>query len=174
MALLRCGRCGFLREVPNQHIGKKVRCPDCKESSPIHDTAVFVSRLIEKYREQTRLLKACQEGGLTAEDSGARANAEAKSPEPLPLADIELSNTTALTNEAQFAPIIDWFDNKRISAQANPDAIDTTGFFDEIACLLGENYSALYELHDKIKYVQNKGYLDVKQELVKSSKEEAS
>jgi hypothetical protein len=173
MALLRCGKCGFLREVPNQHIGKKVRCPECKESSPIWDTAFFVSKLLERYREQGRQLKACQENGTTGQAPAGASAGGAQTAEPLLLDEIEINNTTALTQEEQYAPIIDWLKGKQIDAQVNPDAIDTTGFFDEIACMLGENYQPLYELYDKIKYVQNKGYVDVKQELADKSQQEA-
>ncbi|MBE8232183.1 MAG: DUF1887 family protein, partial [Endozoicomonadaceae bacterium] len=56
--------------------------------------------------------------------------------------------------------------------QINQEAVDTTGFFDEIALLLGNNFKVLNLVSDQIKYIQNKGYANVKLELSKKSSEE--
>ena len=54
----------------------------------------------------------------------------------------------------------------------NQDANDTTGFFDEIALLIGNNFKTLKFASDHIKYIQNKGYTNVKLDLSKKSKNE--
>jgi spore germination protein YaaH len=54
----------------------------------------------------------------------------------------------------------------------NPDAVDTTGFFDEIALLLGNNFKTLSFVSNQIKYIQNKGYTNVKLELSKKNQKE--
>ena len=43
---------------------------------------------------------------------------------------------------------------RAIIANINPEAVDTTGFFDEIALSLGENYKTLSFVSNQIKYVQ--------------------
>ena len=52
MALFRCNKCGHLREVASDYIGKSVKCPKCKEVAPIHDTVAFVENVIKKYRSK--------------------------------------------------------------------------------------------------------------------------
>jgi phage FluMu protein Com len=49
MALFRCEKCGHLREVPNDYLGKSVKCPRCKASNPIYDTVDFVTKVIQQY-----------------------------------------------------------------------------------------------------------------------------
>lgn len=75
--------------------------------------------------------------------------------EKLPLADtINIHDTDALTLKSQYEPITDWFKHKHIAVDVNADAMDTTGFFDEVAVALGDNYELLKIVSNKIKHRQ--------------------
>jgi hypothetical protein len=50
MAILRCNNCNYLREVPNEHVGKTAKCPACDHPAPIHDTVTLVKKVFEKYQ----------------------------------------------------------------------------------------------------------------------------
>jgi len=52
--------------------------------------------------------------------------------------------------------IIQWFNAKQIEVEPNQAAMDISGFFDEIAVQLGDNYAVLGELCEKIKRSQRK------------------
>ena len=165
MAIFRCNKCGHLREVGSEYIGKSVKCPKCENSSTIHDTVAFLNALIKKYFIQTKELQ-----NLRQELVNEESNKE--SAENLIYEDIDIHNTDILTQKQNFAPIVEWFEKRNIQIEVNPDAVDTTGFFDEIALLLGNNFSVLSYVSNQIKYIQNKGYTNVKVELSKKNKKE--
>lgn len=166
MALLRCGKCGHLREVSNTYIGKSVKCPQCKEVAPIHDTVMFVEKVLEKYFSLNKELHQLQEQ-LTPSDV---ANTSIENQQFLE--NIDIYNTSALANSDQYKPVQQWFQQRQIEIEVNQKAIDTTGFFDEVALALGNQYGILKVVSDQIKYVQRKGYINVKLNLAKKNQKQ--
>jgi len=78
-----------------------------------------------------------------------------ESPEKAALANtINIHDTDTLTLKAQYEPITHWFKRKYITVEVNAEAMDTTGFFDEIAVALGDNYAVLKTVSHKIKHRQ--------------------
>jgi len=155
MALFRCKRCGHLREVEGNYIGKAVKCPKCSNTSQVYDTVSFVNALIKKQIIQRDELQELRSKACGKEDEVKNSGADF-------MQEIDIYNTKVLTNADKYAPILQWFENRNIQVQINQEAIDTTGFFDEIALTLGNNYSVLKFVSDQIKYIQNKGYDNVK------------
>jgi hypothetical protein len=166
MALFRCNKCGHIREVGNDYIGKSVKCPKCAQSTPINDTVAFVNALVQKYITQKKELQKLRQE-LAIENNHDIPSVEHTSSE-----EIDIHNTKALTQAEKYEPIVAWFEKRKIQTQINHDAIDTTGFFDEIALSLGNNYNVLKFVGDHIKYIQNKGYTNAKLEIAKKSPEE--
>ncbi len=165
MAIFRCNKCGHLREVPNQHIGKKVKCPVCKQAMPIYDTLHFIKNVLIKYfrvRKELRCLQESMSPTATQVSNGNNENAE-----------IDIFNTTVMSESQQYEPILKWFEHQQIQIKVDEEAVDTTGFFDEVAVKLGENYDLLKTVSDKIKRIQNKGYTNVTLNLSDYSQEEA-
>lgn len=153
MAILLCNKCSYLREAPDDYIGKTVKCPVCKEPVAIHNTITFVKNVIEKFQ------------GLQKKYSKLKEEVELELVETEEInfddVDIDLHNTSAMTNQTQYKPIIDWFDKKEILLDVDTSKIDTQGFFDEIAVALGDNYELLKDINDRIKKTQRKGYNSV-------------
>lgn len=168
MALFRCNKCGHLREVPNEYIGKSVKCPHCSQATPIYDTTVFVEKLLEKFLAQRNELQKLRQQCNTVQEIY-----DANTAQPS-LADIDLFNTTALAEDGQFAPIVDWFRKKKIKIDIDSKHLDTTGFFDEVAVALGDNYERLKDIGEKIKRTQKKGYQNLSIPLAKKSQKEAT
>jgi phage FluMu protein Com len=164
MAIFRCNKCGHIREVGSDYIGKSVKCPKCDNSSTIHDTVVFLNALIKKFITQTKEVHK-----LRKELSNESLE---ETTENFILEDIDIHNTNVLAQKHNFTPILEWFEKRGIQVQVNPDAVDTTGFFDEIALLLGNNFKTLSFVSNQIKYIQNKGYTNVKLELSKKNQKE--
>lgn len=157
MAILRCNKCGHLREVPNQHLGKTVSCPNCKKATSINDTVAFVESLIANFLKQRQELKLLKQQLNPPATESEMADTNHQS-----LADLDLYNTTLLASSQQYEPIVDWFKKRNTQLEVNQHAVDTTGFFDEIAVQLGDNFEVLKLVTNQIKYVQNKGYDNVK------------
>ncbi|MDM8545022.1 hypothetical protein [Candidatus Venteria ishoeyi] len=166
MAILRCNTCSHMREVRNDYIGKSVSCPKCKNSTPIHDTVIFVEKVIEKYHSVSNRLRQIEKQTQTQLISS-------KLPEkPTLPADVDIFNTTAMTQKKEYEPILQWFKQKKIQLNINHKALDTTGFFDEIALALGEKYDVLKEITDRIKRTQNNNYTSVTLNLSKHSQKD--
>jgi len=165
MAIFRCNKCGHIREVGSDYVGKAVKCPKCDNATTIYNTVAFLQALIKKHIDQTRELHELRKE--LSENNAAQEAFDNSS-----LEDIDIHNTNIFTQDNSFAPIIQWFENKSVQVQVNPYAVDTTGFFDEIALLLGNNFSVLSFVSNQIKYIQNKGYTNVKIELSKKSQKE--
>ncbi|GHA01120.1 hypothetical protein GCM10008090_07780 [Arenicella chitinivorans] len=117
----------------------------------MHDTAVFVNTLVKKYLAQKAILKELQP------DTSANIGDELFS-----LDDVDVHNTNVLADEANLGPIADWLKTLNVDVSFNPDAADTTGFFDEIALHMGQHVDAITPIVNQIKYIQGKGYANVK------------
>ena len=155
MAILRCNSCAYLREVPNEHAGKTVKCPVCEHASPIHDTVSFVKKVLEKY------------GVLSVK---YRELEQSLNPEPDAVSnkyrlhqdgEIDLHNTDVMGNSMQYQPIISWFERNNIQVTVNAQALDTQGFYDEVAIEIGDNFEVLQDVLDKIRKTQRNNYTSV-------------
>ena len=62
MAIFRCNKCGYLREVANEHIGKSAKCSQCQNVAGIHETTAFIEKIIEKYFTLQKELVNLREG----------------------------------------------------------------------------------------------------------------
>lgn len=154
MAILRCNHCGYLREVSQEHVGKTVKCPVCEQAAAIYDSVDFIKKLIDKY------------GGLLAKyrelESAQNMLAAANVPKYLPKdEELDLHNTAVMTNSMQYKPVIQWFERKNIRVEVDHDALDTQGFFDEVAVELGDNFPVLQQVLDKIRKAQRNNYTSV-------------
>ncbi len=163
MAIFRCNKCGHIREVGSDHIGKSISCPKCDASTIIYDTIPYINALIKKHIEHKKELKILRSQSTQDIPDETTSN-------DFSIEDIDIYNTNILTKS--FAPIAEWFKEKGIKAEINPYAVDTTGFFDEVALLLGKDFELLSIVSNQIKYIQNKGYENVKIDLSKKDTKE--
>ena len=72
--------------------------------------------------------------------------------------DLDIHNTDMMTKQNHYAPIVQWFQQKNCQTEVNEAAMDTSGFFDEVAVELGDNYDLLKIVCDTIKRRQINGY----------------
>lgn len=72
--------------------------------------------------------------------------------------DFDIHNTNIMSKQESYKPIVQWLKLKNFEAEVNEEAMDTSGFFDEIAVALGDNYALLQVIHNTIKRRQLKGY----------------
>lgn len=152
MAIFRCSRCGHLEELPREAAGTMQPCPRCRVPGHVHDTVYFVGKALEKLFalqvESVRLRAAGASGGMPASSACAATAAEP----------FDLHNSAALSTELQHGPVRDWFQRRQIRVRTNPKAVDTTGYFDEVAVAIGRNFGVLKEVVDRIRFAQMKGF----------------
>ncbi|MDD9982328.1 MAG: DUF1887 family CARF protein [Gammaproteobacteria bacterium] len=166
MAVFLCGKCGHVREVPNEHIGRSVGCPRCKQAGAVHDTVKLLERLIGGYRAQRTELRELRTK-LAPQEAAPRPAVDRSS-----LPDIDIHDTDALADPRQFEPIVAWFQKRRIQIDANHRTMDTTGFFDEVAVQLGDGYETLQRVSNQIRYAHRRGFSAAKITLSKSGEDE--
>ncbi len=81
---------------------------------------------------------------------------------------LDIHNTDMMTKQDHYAPIVQWLQQRNFQATVNEAATDTSGFFDEIAVELGDNYALLKIVIDTIKRRQQgkyeKAYIDLSRE----------
>lgn len=163
MAISRCNSCGTLTEHEREMVGTQMSCARCETSSPIYDTVYFLSKLFDQYFTQRNELKTLRAATPTA------------TPQPAEVADspFNIHNSDLLSSEAQHKPIIDWLRTKSVTASVNIDAVNTTGFFDEAAVAIGNDFDLLGEFCERIRFAQQKEYTSTLIHLDKKTAEDA-
>lgn len=179
MAIFLCNNCNYFREVKSEYTGKSVACPGCKQPNTVHDTVRFLKNIIGKYKDQDKELQALkrqfvqlvQQLAPAESTQPASPTASGNSTNALPqlLADVDIHNTATLADPEQYQPIVAWMKHRGIHLDIDHQALDTTGFFDEIAVRLGDEYETLKLVSNQIKFNQQKGYTGVNLKLSKHS-----
>ncbi len=142
-----------MKEVGNIHIDKQTKCPKCKHINAIYDTLPFINALIKRYIEQSKLLQKQQN---RTSESGSLETSIDDFTDNISLADIDIHDSDILTQPNNLQPIKQWFKKHNVEIIIDPDAADTTGFFDEVALLIGNNFNLFSGVIKQIVYVQNK------------------
>lgn len=149
MAIIRCNKCGHVAEVAGENIGKSVGCPQCAHDVPVHDTVLFVRKLLKQYfLMQGEVVRLSTSVAVSPDAAAAPTRAA--------VSDIDLHNTSDFASDTQHKGILQWLERRQVKVRINPQAVDTTGFFDEIAVELGDNFGLLREVADKIRWGQQK------------------
>ncbi|PID56104.1 hypothetical protein CSB45_12770 [candidate division KSB3 bacterium] len=135
---------------------------------------IFVEKVLEKYMALYKELYQLKQQIASTDKSSTSSKAETlrAASARLDISNIDIHNTTAMSSYQQYKPIETWFQARNIKMSVDSNAIDTTGFFDEVAIHLGENYAVLKKMLDQIKYVQRRGYSNVKLLLSKNTQRE--
>lgn len=165
MAIFRCNKCAYLGEQDTGLVGTTLNCPKCGHPDRVYDTTFFVKKLLEKY--------------FALHTAYKQLESETDTPDPQesapqqPLADINLYNTDLISTDLQHGPIHDWFASRKIQIRPNYKAVDTTGFYDEIAVEIGKNYETYKDVVDRIRQAQRKGQPGFYIQLAKKSQQDA-
>lgn len=151
MAIFRCSKCNHLREVSNNYIGQTAKCPECQSPNPIHNTVDFIGKVLERYMQLGQEIKSLRQQVAPVQQTALESASNS-------LHELDINNSNLLAESQQHLAIIQWFKNKQIQLEINEKSIDTSGFFDEIAAQIGDNYDVLKLVVDQIRYRQRKGH----------------
>ena len=142
MPILRCNQCGHITEV-DATANTQIPCPACEAPEQrAWDTTLFVRKVLQQYSAVMKEVKELRAASTQPQESPTRSALE----------QLDLHNTSALSSQAQHQPLVDWLARQQIKALPNLQAVDTSGFFDEIAVELGDNLPLLREVLDKIRW----------------------
>ncbi|MDD2815941.1 MAG: DUF1887 family CARF protein [Thiotrichaceae bacterium] len=171
MAVLRCASCGYLREVGNQYIDKTVACPLCKKAAVVHETVVLIQKLNERIAQLKQIaVEANAKAAATNPESLVslfntfnQTPAPKSTPAKTPAAKTpvkKLDKGYAFANEKDFpfennlSSLQHWFSSRRITLTLEDAKMDISGYFDEVAVELGDNYALFSKLIASIKRQQ--------------------
>ena len=142
----------------------------------VYGTVFYVEKLVERDFSALREVAALQQPDKPADDStsacsGESVSAQATSAETL--SGIDPNNTTLLTTVEQHAPLQAWFSARKIEARFDYALVDTSGFFDDAARMLGEGHALYAELIDRVRFAYRKSHGWINLELGNLSQKEA-
>ncbi len=158
MPIYRCNQCGFVSEDAQTPVQSQTPCGRCGTPSTVYGTVFFVEELIKRLASVTRDYKALQAQQAAATATTATA-AAATTAFP------KLDAASAPSSSAPHTALEQWFNQKNIEARIDPSAADTSGFFDEAATQLGNDYGLFADLLDRVRYAYRKSYTNVNLEL---------
>ena len=73
-----------------------------------------------------------------------------------------------LATAEQHAPLLTWFAARQIEARFDYTLVDTSGFFDDAARMLGDRYELYAELIDRVRFAYRKSHTWISLELIDS------
>ncbi len=149
MSVYRCNRCGFVGEAALPP-GTKISCAKCQTPATLFAAAFYIEKLVERYQIVRRELEA-----LKQQEDGDDANASAEAPpvQPTPaLLKDQIQSTLLLATEAQHQPLQSWLATRVAQVRFDFTQVDTTGFFDEAAAIIGGEYALLSSCLEQVRY----------------------
>lgn len=170
MPIYRCNQCSFVSEEATAPIGTQMPCARCGTPATVFGTVFYVEKLVERYFSALREIKALQQPDAppdTTTEAVPAAVSEQQSPQAdvSPLQDVNLHNTSLLATAEQHAPLQAWFASHQIEAQFDYAQVDTSGFFDDAARMIGNGYALFAELMDRVRFAYRKSHSWVNLEL---------
>ncbi len=173
MPIYRCSQCGFVSEDALTPVHSQAACGRCGKPSTVYGTVFFVEELVKRLAAATRELNALKLQTPAAPPvplpAAASAAAAPATFEPAALQ----ANVQGLSTDAQHAPLKAWFAARQIDARLNPARVDTSGFFDDAALLLGGNHALFAELIERVRYAYRKSHTGVTLELAQLAQKDA-
>jgi hypothetical protein len=172
MPIYRCNKCGFITETVAVAHGDKINCARCANPSTVYETTFFVEKLAERYFAALREIEA-----MKTADKLVAPVAMQTAPEPAAahtlLSQLDLYNTALLATPEQHQALKKWFDTRQIDAKFDYTTVDTTGFLDDAARALGDNFSLIAVLLDRISYAYRNSHRSLNLELASLSQKDA-
>ena len=172
MPIYRCNQCGLVAEGALLPVGAQTPCSRCGTPSTVFGTVFYVEKLVERYFAATRELTALR-ASESAEPPPEQSEDQPGQESTAPYLDVDLHNTSALATPEQHAPLQAWFAARQIEARFDPSLIDTSGFFDDAARLIGDGYALFGELMERIRFAYRKSHSWVNLELANLSQKDA-
>ena len=173
MSIYHCNGCGFVSEESTTPVGQKISCSRCGTPSTVYGTVFFVEKLVERYAAAMRELQALRAADDAPESNPGNDTAGNEPAGAAALMDAADYNTRNFATAEQHAPLQAWFAARRIEAQFDYAQVDTTGFFDDAARLLGDRIDLFGELIDRVCYAYRKSHGWLNLELARLAQKDA-
>jgi hypothetical protein len=179
MPIYRCNKCEFVSEDGTVGIGSKVNCARCGTPSTVYGTVFFIEKLAQRYFAALQEVKSLKlqlqpaDASAMANSTTVGASQNAISSAESTLTNVDTLNTSLFATAEQHAPLKAWFAARHIEAVFDHSLVDTSGFFDDAAQLIGENFELFSNLIDRVCFAYRNSHSWINLELGKLSQKEA-
>ncbi|AVP58305.1 zinc ribbon domain-containing protein [Pulveribacter suum] len=170
MPIYRCNQCGFVSEDAQTPVNAQTACGRCGTPSRVYGTVFFVEELVKRLAAATRELHALRPA---APGPAPQAPEVQPATAAAPAARQALANVPGLATAEQHAPLKAWFAARQIEVQLDPAHVDTSGFFDDAALLLGSNQALFAELIERVRFAYRKSHSWINLELATLAQKDA-
>ena len=169
MGVYRCNHCKFISEHIIHRSMPPTKCANCGQDVTVYETAPFIQHIIDRWASTVRELNALKnQDKEPAEQQQAQEHNQSN-----PLDNVKLSDTNILANIEQHQPLTDWFKNKQITPEFDCATIDMSGYFDEAAAKIGQNFAIFQDILNKIAWNYRNNHSGLNLDLKKYSQKEA-
>ncbi len=176
MPIYRCNKCQFVSEDSTTVIGSKISCGRCGTPCTVYGTVFFIEKLAQRYfsaLQEVNALKEQVQLSVAANSVTAIANNNAVDTPKATLTNVDTLNTSLFATAEQHAALKAWFAARQIEAVFDYSLVNTSGFFDDAAQLIGENFALFSNLIDRICFAYRNSHSWLNLELGKLSQKEA-
>ncbi|MDO4433628.1 MAG: DUF1887 family CARF protein [Alysiella sp.] len=139
--------------------GVQAACHKCGAAVAVYAPLQVVEQLSARYTAALREIDSLK---AQLDDSELQENLQNN-----PLNNLDLNNTDKLATAAQHQPLANWFTKQNVKAEFNYSAVDMSGFYDEAAQKIGQNYALLADLMRKLSWSYHKNVLNLNLDLKK-------
>lgn len=173
MAVYRCNQCGLIKEEITLPAGGKIDCAGCSTKVTLFPAAFYLQKLFDRYLAIRRELETLrrQEDESESDPNEDTAHQDA-SPAFHAILKDTLQNTMLLATAEQHQPLQAWFASRDIKTTCDHSLVDTSGFFDEAATLIGDHYDLVRSILEQLRYGYNKDWTWLNIDLGKKSRQD--
>lgn len=150
MSIYRCNSCGHVAEEPALAVGGKSTCLRCQKVVTLFSPAFYIEKLMERYqavRRELHVLRSQEANTDGDADSSEQAASEARA-----LLKEDMHSTLLLATAEQHEPLKQCLAARHAAVRFDYSQVDTSGFFDEAAAVLGDNYKVLSPVLEQLRY----------------------
>jgi hypothetical protein len=161
MSVYRCNNCTLVAEEVSQPAGIRMPCANCKATVTLFSTAFYITKLVERHQTLSRELETLkQQEDLNDQEVDLTTAIPST---PVQLLPDQIQNTSTLSTQIQHQPLLGWFSAQRIKVNFDYSLVDTTGFFDEAAISIGDQYEHLASSLEQLRhaYRQERAWINI-------------
>lgn len=153
MALFRCNKCNYLREVEKERVGMIANCPICQHpGNHVHDTVNFVNQLFQHYLALQNNFGEMQVRLAMAEKAAIH----------FPIMGDASPQRQSVVQTVQPDAATAWFTRNLIKVEFRKIPSSSESSYEMVAVELGDYYSLLRVLAEGIRNAQSHGHFVVK------------
>ena len=172
MGIYYCNKCGHLSEsIFSSLKGDERPCIKCNSMAKKYDTLFFIQRLMDRYFSIYRELQVLKKEGGYIEDIEDE-DVKCEEHKCNILNDVDVFSTNILTTTEQHGPLKKWFSLNNIVPYFDFSAVDMSGYFDEAAINIGDNYDMVKFVIDRIGWAYRNNRTGINIDLSKVSQKD--